>query len=157
MIRLLILLHLVATNVVVSGASGHERSAREAMDALVEAVVQDKHDLVLDAASGQWRKLFGEHRFSSLADLSSGIMEAGGIAIEYSEGVRGANAEYVLFFCSVTTSGERPAKYMASIVWRREPAGWRFLNLPFKDYTLPPELTILTPGSASRFGRGGER
>lgn len=135
---------LAMISLALAGNQARADSPKEAMDSMAKAIKDDAHDVVLGAASVLWDEQFRALGFSNLSSLSSGIMESINIKVEYSERIKGQGTEYALFICSIITAGEQPTKYMSSMLWVKEPMGWRYLNLPFKDYTLPPALSVIT-------------
>lgn len=137
---LLLILGLLSVGSVAYGAE--VKSLMVSMDAIITAIKGDRHDIVQEMASASWLARFRAAGFSSLSDIPSGIMEAESIGIEYSEIIRAEGVEYGLIFCSVVTMGERPFRYKTAMLWAKEPQGWRYLNLPFKDFTLPIGLAI---------------
>ena len=81
------------------------------------------------------------------------------ISVDYGEIYKSNDEEIAFFSLTVTAASELvdTYEYKCFIVFQRNLDGWAFLNLPFKDFTIPSPAAILTgraPSSTSRARQG---
>ena len=119
--------------------------AYQAVANVIEVVKAGDVEKVWSLGDISWQAHLRSIGISSLNGLDSGLQKSNRIVIDLAEIHRCDNKE-VAYFCFKIFSGEGPSatEYYASIILIKRSAGWRFMNLPFRDFAIPFSAAIMT-------------
>jgi hypothetical protein len=124
-----------------------DHKLRSSLLSLMDAVQARDGVKVWSLGDASWKQLLLRERGSdNLNDFRSDIWKADKIVVDYADISRlpGKGKAFFSVYVVAGGGGSHSSTYRCFIVFKENPDGWHFLNLPFRDFIIPFEAALMT-------------